>query len=353
MARIGFVLPVKGGGGGAHSVVQEVTAMRTLGADATIFVNEKNFESFRRTYRRFDWISDGCVVFGGPKELAERTEGYDIVIATTNTSAHSIAEATQLSKRPVPTGYYVQDYEPLFYEVGSEPWHLAVASFGILKTCTYFAKTRWLCNIVDTLHNHEVSRVTPSIDTSIYHPKRRAAGSRRLVCAMVRPSTPRRAPHRTIRTLARIASQFSDRIELVAFGCDAKELDAFGMTLPSEVELAGVLSQPEVAALLQRSDFFLDLSDYQAFGRTAAETMACGAIVLAPQIGGAGEFIEHGRNSFLVDTRDEAAVMLMVEQMLSMTEDEMRQMRLAALEAVAGFTPLAAALSEFRAFGLA
>lgn len=226
MARVVFVLPVKGGGGGAHSVVQEVTAMRSLGVDATICVNEKNFADFKRTYARFEWIANECSAFKGPKDLAELIGGSDIAIATTNTSAHSIAEAVALNKKPQRTGYYVQDYEPLFYEVGSEPYNLAVSSFEVLKDCTYFAKTRWLRDIVDATHRHPVSVVVPSIDMGIYHPARRTPGRKRTICAMVRPQTPRRAPHRTMRVLARVAAQFGDAVEISVFGADMRDLEA-------------------------------------------------------------------------------------------------------------------------------
>jgi glycosyltransferase involved in cell wall biosynthesis len=353
VASISFVLPVKGGGGGAHSVVQEATAMRALGVEAAVFVNEKNVAAFKRTYARFDWIASECRAFTGPKDLAERIEGSDIVVATTNTSAHSIAEALAVSKKPQRTGYYVQDYEPLFYEAGSEPWHIALSSFEVLKDCTYFAKTRWLRDIVDAAHRRPVSVVVPSIDMGIYRPARRPRSQKRTLCAMVRPQTPRRAPHRTMRVLARIAAQYGESVEISAFGADVRDLEAYGVPTYAGIEILGSLLQPQVAELLQRSDFFLDLSDYQAFGRTAAEAMACGTIALAPSVGGASDFIVDGRNSFLADTRDEGAVLSAVDRTLTMTDDEIRLMRISALEAVAGFTPSAAAISELRAFGFA
>lgn len=353
MADIAFVLPVKGGGGGAHSVVQEATAMRALGVNASILVNEKNAAAFKKTYARFEWLSDQCKVFTGPKDLAERIDNCDIVIATTNTSAHSIAEAIAIARKPVRTAYYVQDYEPLFYEEESEPWHLAVSSFQVMKDCTYFAKTRWLRDIVEATHRHPVSVVVPSIDGSIYHPAHRSIGTKRRLCAMVRPQTPRRAPHRTMRVLARIVARFGDSVEIDVFGADAADLAAHRVPTYDGIEVLGALLQPQVAKLLQRCDFFLDLSDYQAFGRTAAEAMACGTIALAPSIGGAADFIIDGHNSFLVDTRDEGAILDAVERMLTMTDEEIRLMRIAALEAVAGYTPTAAAISELRAFGFA
>jgi glycosyltransferase involved in cell wall biosynthesis len=334
--------------------------MRALGVDAAILVNERNFEGFKASYARFDWVAAECRSFSGPKELAERLDGLDLVVATTNTSAHSIAEAIAIAKKPaLRTGYYVQDYEPLFYEVGSEAWNIAVSSFSVLKNCTYFAKTRWLCEMVGALHQHPVAAVTPSIDFGLYHPARRrpragsAGGGTRMVCAMVRPSTPRRAPQRTMRVLARILDRHAGQVDPRVFGADARELAASDVPTYPGIEVMGVLPQAQVAALMQQSDFFLDLSDYQAFGRTAAEAMACGTIALAPSIGGAADFIEDGRNSFMVDTRDEGAAFAAVERMLSMSDEELRLMRLAAVEAVSGFTPVAAAISELRAFGYA
>ncbi|MFN7001256.1 MAG: glycosyltransferase family 4 protein [Elioraea tepidiphila] len=139
----------------------------------------------------------------------------------------------------------------------------------------------------------------------------------------------------------------------MAFGTDAEELAAQGLALPDGVRLAGRLRQPEVAALLREADFFLDLSDYQAFGRTAAEAMACGCIALAPLLGGAPEFIADGLSGFLADTCNPAAVEGAVRRMLSLSEAERRAIRLAGLEAVAGFTPVRAAISELRVLGLA
>ena len=327
--------------------------MRNLGADASVLVNERNFAALRRAYSRFRWVDEACHSFGGPKELAERISDADYVIATTNTSVHSIAEATRLTKHVFQPAYYVQDYEPLFYTVGSEDWNIAVASFSLLRGCKYIAKTRWLCQIVRTIHGHDVARVTPSIDHSVYNTisKRNNTG-RKTVCAMVRPSTPRRATGRTMRILARLAEKYGANTDFVTFGATRAELQEHNIPCYDGVEIQGVLSQSGVATLLQQSDFFLDLSDYQAFGRTAAEAMACGTVALAPALGGAVDFVQHGYNSYLVNTTDEGAVYATIERMLAMTEDEMRQVRIAGIESVAGYTPEAAAISEFRALGM-
>ena len=161
---------------------------------------------------------------------------------------------------------------------------LAVASFALLPNCVYFAKTSWLTGIVHAAHGLDAVRVVPSIDHGLYHPAPRAAG-RRLVAAMVRPATPRRAPRRTLRLMARLAEGEFGEVEVVGFGADAEEMEQAGLAVPHGVRMLGRLRQQDVAELMRAADVFLDLSDYQAFGRTAAEAMACGCVALAPRLG--------------------------------------------------------------------
>jgi glycosyltransferase involved in cell wall biosynthesis len=354
MSRILFVLPVRGGAGGAHSVVQEVGAMRDLGIEAAILVNRANVEAFRTSYAHVEWVAGGGVqAFEGPKELSQHIAGADFVAATTNTSVHSVAEALPYLRGAAPrTGYYVQDYEPLFYDPGSFEHGMAEASFGLLAGCTYFAKTNWLVGLVEAAHGERPRLVVPSIDHGLYRPAPRPRSERPLVVAMVRPLTPRRAPRRTLRVLGELAAGAFGPVDAAAFGTDAAELAEHGLALPDGVRLLGRLDQGEMGDLLRRADAFLDLSDYQAFGRTAAEAMACGCIALAPALGGAGDFIRDGETGFLADTRDPAAVAAALRRMLSLTEAERRAVRLAAIEAVSGFTPLRAAISELRVFGV-
>lgn len=354
MTKISFVLPVRGGAGGAHSVVQEVTALRDLGIEAGVLVNSANADSFRSNYDRFDWVAQGGLgVFEGPRQLAQLAAGTDVLVATTNTSVHSIAEALKGFRGLAPrTAYYVQDYEPLFYEAGTSEHQVAVASFAILRNCCYFAKTTWLTGIVQAAHGHEAKLVVPSIDHSIYRPAPRAPREKRLVAAMVRPATPRRAPRRTLALMQRLAAGDFGPVEVIGFGCDEAELAEHGMVVPDGVRMIGHLKQVQVAELLRMSDFFLDLSDYQAFGRTAAEAMACGCIVLAPKLGGAGDFLEDGINGFMADTCNPGEVDQAVRRMMSLSIAELLSIRMAGLEAVAGYTPVRAAVSELRALGL-
>ena len=329
--------------------------MRDLGVEARILINRNNAEGFRSLYDRFPWISDGGLeAFDTWKDLAALAAETTVVVATTNTSVHTIAEAIANTRGAAfRTGYYVQDYEPLFYSAGSMDHAIAVSSYAVLRGCTYFAKTSWLTGMVRAAHGHDAQQVLPSIDHGLYRPARRPPAARRVVAAMVRPSTPRRAPRRTLRMLDRLARGEFGPVDVLAFGTTAEEMEGFGLELPDGVTLLGRLRQAEVAEMLRATDLFLDLSDYQAFGRTAAEAIACGCIALAPALGGASDFITDGVNGFMADTTDEAAVASATRRALSLSEGELRAMRLAGMEAVSGFTPVRAAISELRVLGLA
>jgi glycosyltransferase involved in cell wall biosynthesis len=146
-----------------------------------------------------------------------------------------------------------------------------------------------------------------------------------------------------------IAERFGD-VSLQVFGSTAAELANAGVELPSMIKNWGVLKRSQVPDLLRGADMFLDLSDYQAFGRTALEGMACGCIPIVPILGGAAEYAVHGRNAFVVDTRSDEAVLEAVEIFVSMSSEARGEMRQFALETAADYTVTKAALSELRIF---
>ena len=92
------------------------------------------------------------------------------------------------------------------------------------------------------------------------------------------------------------------------FGCAAD--DPFWTEHDYDGEILGVLRRDEVADLLRRSQLFIDLSEYQAFGRTGLEAMACGCTTILPEAGGSDEYAIDGSNCLRVDTGDREAILL-------------------------------------------
>lgn len=283
--RILFVLPGRGGGGGAHSIVQESVGLQRLGADVAIATTASTLPAFQLTYPELEQRRIPVQVFADAADLAALVRGRDVVCATTWESVHLLAEALP-TPGTVRIAYYVQDYEPLFCVPGSDQWHRARRSYAEIPDATIFAKTDWLCDMVGRNHGRAVARVRASIDHDLYHPGPPRPAGAPTASAMIRPKTLRRAPRRTARILEMLADAHGGRLTLIAFGSSRDELEAAGIRLSERIELRGQLRRDEVAAVLRASDLFLDVSDYQAFGRTGLEAMACGCVPLLPLFGG-------------------------------------------------------------------
>ena len=339
--RILFLLPVRGAGGGVHSVIQEVVAMRRLGVHAKVAIRAVHLDTFLKQYADLPDIVDALAPF---KEgaLLDIAAGFDVVIGTIYTSMLLVQEIHGALPHILPA-YYVQDYEPLFSPEGSPGWQQARESYELVPSAVLFAKTHWLVNRVRQEHGVAVHKVEPSLDHATYRPTRRAPDGKVHLSAMIRPRTPRRGAERTMRVLARLAKAHPGRTKIHIFGCPDAELAALERDFPFEYH--GILNRPGVAAVLGASDIFMDLSDYQAFGRTGLESMACGCAPVVPLHGGADEYAIDGVNALVVDTHSEDACFERIDALLRAPE-RLESMRQAALRTASRYSIHAAAVSE-------
>jgi len=343
-----FILPglPYGGSGGSHSIYQEVKGLRGLGIPARIVLPSWDWERARAAYADaeevFQTFTDGA-------DLAAATADANVISATHYRSVAILNELRQLRKDFLPA-YYVQDYEPFFTapHIAEE----AIASYTLLPDMLLFAKSHWLCNAVAERHGLLVEKVEPSIDERLFAPleqDRRDTGPLRVV-AMVRPRTARRQPSSTIAVLERLQRELAGQVQIATFGCYTDELREIAPHARATIDgHLGLLSRTEVSELLARSDVFLDMSVYQAFGRTALEAMACGCTAVVPEIGGAWEFIEHEHNAIAVDTLDlDAAVDTLVS--LAKDREQLEQLQVQARATASRYSVARSALSEYLLF---
>jgi glycosyltransferase involved in cell wall biosynthesis len=66
----------------------------------------------------------------------------------------------------------------------------------------------------------------------------------------------------------------------------------------SSFRFHGVLSKPEIAALMRRSSGFILVSDAETFGCVLMEAMACGCPVLTTRVGGIPAVVRDGDGLF-------------------------------------------------------
>jgi GT2 family glycosyltransferase/glycosyltransferase involved in cell wall biosynthesis len=342
-----FVLPgmSRGSAGGVHSVYQEAKGMRALGIPARVALGASSWDNALEAYADAEEL---FVPFADDRELEDVTRSADVVVATHFTSVPQVAQATS-GREDVLTAYYVQDYEPFFAPAESAAADAALLSYAHLAEPFLFAKTHWLCNIVARLHGLPVAKVQPSLDRDVYSAHGRSDDDVLRVVAMVRPRTPRRQPATTIRVLARLAVEFGEHVRITTFGCSDDEVAVVLDGAPPPGEHLSLLTREQVATLFRRSDVFLDMSIYQAFGRTGLEAMACGCTAVMPVVGGVHEFAVHEHNSLLVDTLgDEPAFDALAR--LAVDRDLAAALKAQGLATAQRYSVLGASLSEYIAF---
>ncbi len=351
--RIVFILPglADGGSGGSHSIYQEVRGMRELGVPARIALPAASWDQARAAYED---AGDIFQVFADLDDLAAVTADAEVISATHFKSVTMLGELHRLREDFLPA-YYVQDYEPFFTAADGTDLEEALASYTALPDMVLFAKTHWLCNVVGERHGVSVNKVEPSIDEQLFAPAREPAEGEASdtaplrVIAMVRPRTPRRQPFSTVAVLERLLRELPGQVEVRTFGCRSIELARLTRSNAIVEGHLGLLTRRAVAEQLRRSDVFLDMSAYQAFGRAALEAMACGCTAIVPRIGGARQFAEPGENTIAVDTLDpDAAFQALAE--LAGERNELRRLQANARATAARYSIVRAALSEYLLF---
>ncbi|HEY9301261.1 MAG TPA: glycosyltransferase family 4 protein, partial [Phormidium sp.] len=345
-----FILPVKGGGGGAHSVVQEALALYRCGIPVKIGVNQSNFTDFVKSYTtEIPEIGQIAISYQTLTDLKNLAKNFSVVCATTYSSVKMLEMLVRDNNQILPA-YYIQDYEPLFSCIDTPEWEEARESYTLIPHAVRFAKTNWLCHIVDRNHAVKVHKVQASIDHQVYYPHLKSENSRIEISMMVRFTTARRAPRRTLAVAKILSELFPNQVHFTIFGSDRSLIESAGIPIPKNTTIFPHLSRSEVAALLRNSDIFLDLSDFQAFGRTAIEAMASGCIPVVPNKGGTDEFAIPDFNSVVVDTTSIEDCIKGIGKLLQADSNVLLQLKLNAIETAARYSPKRAALSIYNLF---
>ncbi len=344
LASVAFILPgvSPGVGGGVHSVAQEAVALSGLGVDVRVLVGGGGADRLAQAHPSVARLIVGTA---GPDDIRTALEGVDIAVATEYSTVADV-QAAHEARPELVAAYYVQDYEPFFAPAGSERADDALLSYGRLDGIVLFAKTEWLRNVVQRMHGVRVYKVAPSLDSAIFHPGPARRDDIVRVAAMVRPRSPRRRPVATRRLLERLVAEGGGRVQAVAFGCSDEELQALDPAPVRAIQSAGVLDRNAVADLLRGSDVFVDLSVYQAFGRTGLEAMACGAVPVLPRIGGVREYARDGENAVLLDTADVVGRVAAVTDLVASPERRRRLRAAGEVDALA-FSSTRTAISEY------
>lgn len=294
--KVLFVLPVQERGGGANVVLSEAKAMRRMGVDVRVLNLPELAPSFSKAYAE----SDIPVLTAAPRDFPRVTSGFDAVIATANTS---VAWLQPLAGKGPVLAYYIQDYEPHFYEEGSPSYLEAKASYNRIPGLVTFTKTEWNRAEVERHTGVSPAVIGASFDIDRFRPFREPPKPSPVrFGAMIRPSSPRRGPDITMQAFAEISRRYGGDVEFYIYGVAPNDPAFLRLERGFPYRHLGFADGPALAALFNQVHAFADFSTYQAMGLSALEAMGSGATAILPVRGGARSFASPEENAVFCDT---------------------------------------------------
>jgi glycosyltransferase involved in cell wall biosynthesis len=119
--------------------------------------------------------------------------------------------------------------------------------------------------------------------------------------------------------------------------------------LADRVSFTGEISDTELESMFERSHVLAVPSTYEGFGMVYLEAMEYGVVPIASAVGGAEEFVDEGRNGFLVNPASPGRLASIVGR-LAADRDALAALGVAALETAAAHPSWAETMTRVREF---
>lgn len=241
--KIGWVLsPISAGSGGQNTITRFARHLKNAGHDVTFYIYEAIHPQRAIDAQRILKESFNFDVRVLP--IAEYEES-DALIATGWETAYPVFNV----KTKAHKFYFVQDYEPLFYGLGS----MAILAQNTYRFGFYgITAGKWLTKKVGE-HGMDADYFDFGVDVDIYKPKK-VPTKKKKVCFYARPVTERRAFELGVIALD-IFHKKHPEYEIEFFGWDVSEFK-----IPFPYTNRGILNHEELAELYQDSVACLVLS---------------------------------------------------------------------------------------------
>ena len=283
--KIVFVLPALGNYGGVKSVVQLANHLLSSGVSTEICLTEphghtNNFEPLVR-------VSTLKNLQARPHDPISQPKLFVATRHDTLAIALSLA-ANQDRGRVI---YFVQDYEPDFYEPESELERDAEATYR--NEIPKIVKSNWLKQKLDILGGN-TTVIEGGVNTNSFFPPVLNLERDYVFAAAIRHGSPRRNSGFVMKVVAEYSSR-SPGAKIALFGDDVDT-----KSLPKGVDSLGLLSEHEVAELMRNTRVIIDPSLFQGWGRPGLEGLLCGALPIVTPFGGITEWATHRHNSVLM-----------------------------------------------------
>jgi len=340
--KITFVMTNAGTSGGTRVIATHARELIARGHDVRVFSTPPPPPGFRRTvssllrrrgrppvWKVGESFLDGTgvphKVFPTFRRLTDRDlPDADVVVATWWQTADWVA---RLSNRKGAKAFFIQHYE----NWGGDPrlvdaaWRLPLHKIVI---------SRWLADLArSAFGDQNVSRVLNSVDMNLFNAPPRGRQSKPTVGLLYNTIWFKGC---TIALQAiELARKSVPDLQLICFG--EKPVDP-NMPLPPGAQYIMKPPHESIREIYAQCDVWLCGSRSEGFHLPPLEAMACRCPVVSTKVGGPMDIVQEGRNGYLVEVDDPAALADRLIRVLGFSESRWREMSDAAYATACGYT---------------
>ena len=190
--------------------------------------------------------------------------------------------------------YFVQDWEPFFFPMGTE-YLEAEQTYKMGFSCITLG--RWLTQRLREWYGADADYFDLAVDHTIYYPRPVEKTGHPRICFYARPSTPRRLFPVGIEALQRVHEHRPDA-EIIFYGVDDAELRREKIAFPYTNR--GILNEQQLAELFSSADVGIVLSPTNC-SLVPPEMMACRCAVVDLNRETVMGVLEHEVNALLAE----------------------------------------------------
>jgi glycosyltransferase involved in cell wall biosynthesis len=341
--RVTFVLPHAGMAGGVRVLATYASRLQRRGHQVTVVSTPPWQPPLRRKLKSLvcgqgwpkgaepepSWLDEADVphrVIERWRPVADRdVPDADVVLATWWGTGPWVAA---LSPRKGAKAIFLQGYETSPGELHPEmdaAWRLPLRKIVVAKWLAALAKERF--------GDADVHLVPNSVDTAQFHAPARDRQVRP-TAGMLYTTFHAKGADVSLATLERVRRRLP-QLRVLAFGAERVSPQ---LPLPDWVEFHYRPAQEQIRQLYAQCDVWLCGSRREGFHLPALEAMACRCPVVSTRMGGPMDLIEEGKNGFLADVEDAAALAEGLLGVLQFDEGRWKRMSDAALATATRYT---------------